>query len=709
MRRCYVAAHVVSLLLFAFIFCPTSSARNIPDVPGSRNGTLPPSPNCPPNPPGNGPCASLQTDGVVTLTGSDANGNPITVTITLSDWGCLQTTCSSQGTVSNGTDNISSVVLDVVLNGTDTSDYTLNLQRLIMTGVQTSLQQYPSYVTCNQSGAAIPCVWAPMADGFNLQQPTPIAGSDGANTQWDFALTPSSDEFVNIQVCTSSDSNSCPTTSQGLAEAILVIGGSFATDNLSLSTNNYLAIISDSEGNVFNLGGLTPPTPAPAAANNTQATATPITSASFTDFVDTSQLAPSEDSTGTMQFPQGFVVPPFPLCNPSNSFTGAQDTRVFRTAWYSYTAPSSGSVTVNTAKSHYDTLVYVLTGNSPVACNDDPTGVVLQAATTFSVTGGSTYEIIVIQTPPEQAADPNNPGSTIGYPLSTDGTLYFSFSFTPLAPTVSLSANSLQFSGQLINTPSASQPITLTNNGPNALAITTITASSPFSQTNNCPSSLSVNSNCTINIVITPTSSGTVTGTLTISDNASAGSQTVALSGSGADFQISATTLTSPSITPGQTSTSTISINPIDGFASTVALTCSVAPAVQVAPTCNLSPASIVSGATSTLTISSSQSAALPSLVPSGPRFWYAFLSLLVGLGVFSIGHQSSQRKVRWTVRIMCLAVVGIVLLVPGCGGGTSNNNSGNTGGTTAGSYTVTVTGSVGQVSRTATLSFTIQ
>jgi len=100
-------------------------------------------------------------------------------------------------------------------------------------------------------------------------------------------------------------------------------------------------------------------------------------------------------------------------------------------------------------------------------------------------------------------------------------------------PIVSLTPTSLSFPTQPVGTSSASESVTLTNSGAAALAISSITASGNFSQTNNCGSSVAVNGSCTINVVFTPTQTGQLTGTLTITDNAVSSPQQVGLSGNG--------------------------------------------------------------------------------------------------------------------------------------------------------------------------------
>ncbi|MGA8939800.1 MAG: choice-of-anchor D domain-containing protein [Acidobacteriaceae bacterium] len=99
--------------------------------------------------------------------------------------------------------------------------------------------------------------------------------------------------------------------------------------------------------------------------------------------------------------------------------------------------------------------------------------------------------------------------------------------------TLSVSPSMLPFGNQVLNTTSASQPVTVTNSGPTAITFTSIVASSPFAETDNCSSSLAANSSCTINVTFTPTATTGATGTLTLTDSDSSSPQTVTLSGTG--------------------------------------------------------------------------------------------------------------------------------------------------------------------------------
>jgi len=100
-------------------------------------------------------------------------------------------------------------------------------------------------------------------------------------------------------------------------------------------------------------------------------------------------------------------------------------------------------------------------------------------------------------------------------------------------PVVSLSPTSLTFPAQPVGTSSSPQGITLSNTGSAALTIAGMAASGDFSQTNTCGSSLATSASCAISVTFTPTAAGSRSGVLTITDNASPGTQTVGLTGMG--------------------------------------------------------------------------------------------------------------------------------------------------------------------------------
>jgi hypothetical protein len=100
-------------------------------------------------------------------------------------------------------------------------------------------------------------------------------------------------------------------------------------------------------------------------------------------------------------------------------------------------------------------------------------------------------------------------------------------------PAVTVAPSTLTYANQNIGTTSAPQNVVLTNFGEAPLSITKIGTVGDFAETDNCGTSLPGGSNCTIAVTYVPTVTGAASGTLTISDNAFTGTQTVALSGTG--------------------------------------------------------------------------------------------------------------------------------------------------------------------------------
>jgi len=80
---------------------------------------------------------------------------------------------------------------------------------------------------------------------------------------------------------------------------------------------------------------------------------------------------------------------------------------------------------------------------------------------------------------------------------------------------------------------SAAQTVTLSNTGNATLNISSVTATMNFAETSNCPPALAFGSSCQIQVTVTPTVGGALTGSLTLTDDAPGSPQTVALSGSG--------------------------------------------------------------------------------------------------------------------------------------------------------------------------------
>ena len=99
------------------------------------------------------------------------------------------------------------------------------------------------------------------------------------------------------------------------------------------------------------------------------------------------------------------------------------------------------------------------------------------------------------------------------------------------AVTLLSNPGSLSFGPQTVGVASAAQTITVT--GTNGALISNIASTGDFQQTNNCTAALTAATSCTIHVVFTPGSEGTLNGSLVITSSAAASPTVVTLSGTG--------------------------------------------------------------------------------------------------------------------------------------------------------------------------------
>ena len=134
---------------------------------------------------------------------------------------------------------------------------------------------------------------------------------------------------------------------------------------------------------------------------------------------------------------------------------------------------------------------------------------------------------------------PNQPGPRSASITITDNTTGSPHSVSlvgtglTLGADATLSASSLAYHSQTIETASIPQTITLTNYGSTMLSISSITIGANYGETSTCDSTLDSGASCTLSVTFTPRSTGPLNGTLTISDSAGNSPQIVSLSGTG--------------------------------------------------------------------------------------------------------------------------------------------------------------------------------
>ena len=131
------------------------------------------------------------------------------------------------------------------------------------------------------------------------------------------------------------------------------------------------------------------------------------------------------------------------------------------------------------------------------------------------------------------------------------------YALTPQAgPIVTFTPSSLIFGNQAVGTTSPAKTLVVSNTGSATLDITSVTVSGDFRITSNaCGSTLAVGQSCKVKVTFTPSQTGSLTGNLTFTDNASNSPQTVPLSGTG----VASVTLTPASFTYKKTKVGTTS------------------------------------------------------------------------------------------------------------------------------------------------------
>lgn len=280
-------------------------------------------------------------------------------------------------------------------------------------------------------------------------------------------------------------------------------------------------------------------------------------------------------------------------------------------------------------------------------------------------------------------------------------------------PLATISPTKVNFGSVGVGSTSASQAITLTNNGNGPMDITGGVASSGFSLTNDCGKTLAQRASCTLSVTFAPAAAGAAGGTLTVSDDAPGGKQTVALSGAGTpDFSlaVSGSSSSSSTVTAGATATYSLTLVPLGGMNQSVTFACTGAPAMA---TCTVTPSPAAldgtNPATATVQVTTTSRSAVLGLpgqpIPLLP-IWIQleFWSLAICLW-FAVLKGRAKMRLGWNYACAGLLVLIAIGLVA-CGGGAANSGGGNIG-TPAGNYSLTVTGTA--TSNGATLQHTVK
>jgi hypothetical protein len=262
-------------------------------------------------------------------------------------------------------------------------------------------------------------------------------------------------------------------------------------------------------------------------------------------------------------------------------------------------------------------------------------------------------------------------------------------------PAATVVPSSIAFPSQFVGTTGLPKNVTLTNIGNAPFNIASVAVSpADFGQLNSCGNSLAAGASCLIGIFFDPTVSGARAGTLTITDGAANSPQTVPLSGTGQDFSVAAASVTA-TVKAGQTAVYMLTLAPDGGFNQPVTFTCSGAPAQS---SCAVSPnPATLNGSTATATVTvatTAASLAVHGYPKRGPLDIGGYREVLLAsalLGLILLWFVRRRKERVSFAYVGAAFLVCLLLTLSACGGGSSSGGGGQPG-TTAGTYTLTVT-----------------
>ncbi len=295
-----------------------------------------------------------------------------------------------------------------------------------------------------------------------------------------------------------------------------------------------------------------------------------------------------------------------------------------------------------------------------------------------------------------------------------------------LAPTGTLS-----FPLTPVGRASATETVTLTNNGGVPLTISNLVVQGDFSVPaggSTCGSTLAVGAACTVAIGFSPNAAGPRSGSLTVTDSAGNSPQTVSLAGIGLAFTLTPDGSTSVTVTSGASAVFPLLLASPAGVPGTASFACAGAPANS---TCVIQPTSAPLGTTTTVSVTiqtgTAAAAARAGDAPlhAGARLKrgsednLGWLAMLLPAGLL-FGWRSRARRVRVLNHALHIGIVAAfatagMLALAGCGSGRaippSTTSAPITSGsaTPSGSYPITVSATSAGLTQTIGLTLIVQ
>jgi hypothetical protein len=134
---------------------------------------------------------------------------------------------------------------------------------------------------------------------------------------------------------------------------------------------------------------------------------------------------------------------------------------------------------------------------------------------------------------------------------------------------LSASPSSVSFGNENTGSTSAAQSVTISNTGSASASISAISAAAPFAETNTCGSTLAAGASCTTSVTFAPTTTGSASGNLMVSSNATNSTLTVALTGTGTTTSTNTDLALNQPVTASSYTQNYVPANAVDGNTST--------------------------------------------------------------------------------------------------------------------------------------------
>jgi hypothetical protein len=170
------------------------------------------------------------------------------------------------------------------------------------------------------------------------------------------------------------------------------------------------------------------------------------------------------------------------------------------------------------------------------------------------------------------------------------------------------------------------------------------------------------------------------------------------------DFSLSASPANFTITSPGQSGGTTVSASSIAGFSGTVTITCAL-PSSMTYSTCTLSTNTLTPGGAGSLLTVATTAPSIALRPVNRPRWFMPSAgALLACIMLLLISRKNRRHKLAFGLLVFALLAAAFVA----CGGGSSTTGPSSPG-TPTGSYTVTVTGTSGQLSHPLNIPVTVQ